>query len=74
LYDIFTSFFLSTCNLPQNQSALGVVQETAIQTPDLPKSGVPTLESTLATLQMAVYPPETRSGDPGLDTIIDAVL
>jgi hypothetical protein len=51
-----------------------MVQETAVQSTDLPKSGIPTLDPTLATLQLAVYPPETRIGDPGLDTIIDAVL
>jgi hypothetical protein len=37
-------------------------------------SGAPTIEPTLATLQLAVYPPETRTNNEDLDTIIDAVL
>lgn len=37
-------------------------------------SGAPTIEPTIATLQLAVYPPETRTGFPELDAIIDAVL
>lgn len=37
-------------------------------------SGVPTLEPTLATLQLAVYPPQARTGLTDIDPIIDAVL
>jgi len=37
-------------------------------------SGVPTIEPTLETLQLAIYPPEIRTGDPVLDPIIDALL
>jgi hypothetical protein len=37
-------------------------------------SGAPTVDPTLATLQLAVYPPERRTGIAELDLIIDAVM
>jgi hypothetical protein len=37
-------------------------------------SGAPTVEPTLEILQLAVYPPETRTTNPELDLIIDALL
>ena len=37
-------------------------------------SVAPTIEPTIAALQLAVHPPETRTGFPELDAIIDAVL
>jgi hypothetical protein len=37
-------------------------------------SGAPTVEPTLATLQLAIYPPETRTDNSDLDSIIDAIL
>jgi hypothetical protein len=37
-------------------------------------SGAPTIEPTLASLQLAVYPPEARTNIEALDSIIDAVL
>jgi len=37
-------------------------------------SGVPTVEPSLAALQMALHPPAARTGLPELDPIIDAVL
>ena len=48
---------------------------TAVQaTPSLVSGVVPTIEPTLATLQLAVYPPEARTGIAVLDRIIDSVL
>ena len=37
-------------------------------------SGVPTLDPTLAALQLAVHPPEKRTGLADIDRIIDLVL
>ena len=37
-------------------------------------SGVPTIEPTLEVLQLAIYLPEKRTGNPELDLIIDALL
>ena len=51
---------------------------TALDTPQIVEtrtvSGAPTVEPTLAALQLAIYPPEVRTGNPDLDPIIDAVL
>ncbi len=38
------------------------------------ESGIPTIEPTLATLQLAVYPPQARTGLAEIDRIIDALL
>ena len=51
--------------IPQEAAATATVQIT---------SGVPTIEPTLEAMQLAIYLPETRTGDPQLDPIIDAVL
>lgn len=37
-------------------------------------SGVPTIEPTLEAMQLAIYPSGMRTGDPELDSIIDALL
>ena len=65
---------LAACNLPLGQASLGIETPIPLEGPTLPVSGVPTIDPTQATLQLAVYPPETLTGWPDLDAIIDAVL
>ena len=67
--------FLSSCSPTLEEPTPLVVIPTATQTtqPEIP-SGAPTIEPTLATLQLAVYPPEARTNNVDLDPIIDAVL
>ena len=68
---IFTAILLSACNQPLDE-ATQIVSSTEIQkSPTVELSGVPTIE---ATIQLMVYPPETRTGVTELDNIIDEVL
>ena len=70
----FASLLNGACNFPQSQTPAGIESTPTSQLPDPPVSGAPTVEPTAATLQLAVYPPGTRTGWPDLDAIIDAVL
>jgi len=65
---------LGACNLPLGRASIDIETPVPIEEATLPVSGVPTMDPTLATLQLAVYPPETRTGIAELDSIIDAVL
>lgn len=67
---LLSSLLFGACNIPSIQPSPTDLPET----PRPPQSGAPTVEPTLATLQLSVYPPETRSGNPELDAIIDSVL
>ncbi len=77
-----TGLLLGACNFPLGQASIGIespmptVSELATpnKQPTLQESGAPTLDPTAATLQLAVYPPERRTGWPNLDAIIDIVL
>jgi hypothetical protein len=71
---ILVSLLLGACNFPQEQVASTIEPTPMKEIPAQPVSGAPTVEPTLATLQLAVYPPETRTGIVELDRIIDAVL
>lgn len=68
------SMLLTSCNMPQRQPTLIPSATATVEAPEPPISGVPTLEPTRATLQLAVHPPEKRTGLQDLDIIIDAVL
>lgn len=65
---------LASCNMPQRQVPETPPLTETVEAPEPPVSGVPTLEPTLATLQLAVHPPEKRTGIEELDLIIDTVL
>ncbi|MGB2964396.1 MAG: hypothetical protein WBB69_10475 [Anaerolineales bacterium] len=65
---------LGACNQPLDPATPGVTSTAAWESPTLEVSGVPTIEPTLEALQMAVQPPEKRTGNTELDPIIDAVL
>jgi len=65
---------IGACNYSQSGPSPNVLPSETIEAPELPVSGVPSLEPTRATLQLAVYPPEARTGIEALDAIIDAVL
>jgi len=65
---------IGACNYSQSGSRPNVLPSETIEAPEPPISGVPTLEPTRATLQLAVYPPMARTGTEALDAIIDAVL
>lgn len=71
---ILVSLLLGACNFPQEQAAPIIEPTPTKEIPVPPVSGAPTVEPTLATLQLAVHPPETRTGIDEIDTIIDAVL
>ena len=62
---------LSACNLPAGE--LATVTATSEAIPEI-TSGAPTVEPTLAALQLAVHPPQTRTGQNEIDPIIDALL
>lgn len=64
----------SACNSPTRQPSTGSELPTPSPGSELPVSGVPTIEPTLASLQLAVHPPEVRTGRQDLDEIIDVVL
>lgn len=66
--------FLAACNQHQEQVTPSVSPSAVQRTPTAVSGGAPTIEPTLATLQLAVYPPETRTGIAALDRIIDTVL
>lgn len=68
------SLLLGACNLPQELAAPTIEPTPTKEIPVPPVSGAPTVEPTLATLQLAVQPPETRTGVDEIDLIIDAVL
>lgn len=65
---------LGACNLPLGRASIDIETPTPLIEATPPVSGVPTIDPTQATLQLAVYPPGTRTGWPDLDAIIDAVL
>ncbi len=65
---------IGACNYSKSGPSPNVLPSETIEAPEPPISGVPTLEPTRATLQLAVYPPEARTGIEALDAIIDAVL
>ena len=67
----FAALLLVACARQVTPSAAPTAGQA---TPSLVSGGVPTIEPTLATLQLAVYPPEARTGITALDVIIDAVL
>lgn len=64
----------TACNLPLGDASIDIEAERPDTTSTEPVSGVPTIDPTAATLQLAVYPGGARTGQLDLDLIIDAVL
>jgi hypothetical protein len=65
---------LSACAPPALPNPTPTAWETPQPTETKINSGAPTIEPTLASLQLAIYPPESRTGLTGLDLIIDTIL
>jgi hypothetical protein len=74
LVAILVSLLLGACNFSQEQTTPTIEPTPTKEIPAPPVSGAPTVEPTLATLQLAVHPPETRTRIDEVDTIIDVVL
>lgn len=73
-YLLLLIFLLTACGTsPQDPTPLPPTPTPEKAISDIP-SGVPTVEPTLANLQLAVYPPQTRTSLAEIDPIIDAVL
>jgi hypothetical protein len=68
------SLGLAACNAPIAPRDPTPPPQELVKPVPIRGSGAPTIESSNATLQSAVYPPETRTGIAALDAIIDAVL
>jgi hypothetical protein len=73
---ILVIMLLSSCAPPPLLVPTTLPETQEVLTPDETPivSGVPTIDPTLATLQLAVLPPELRTGIAELDLVIDAVL
>ncbi len=65
---------LGACNRPVDPITPSAASTATQESPTGELSGIPTIEATLAAIQLMVYPPETRTGITELDNIIDEVL
>jgi hypothetical protein len=74
LFLVLVGLLSGACNLPQRSIGSTAEPTDTTRPPEPPLSGVPTVEPTLATLQLAVHPPGARTGIEELDRFIDAVL
>ena len=71
---VVSVLFLTACAPPALPTSTPAARGAPRATETTPISGAPTIEPTLAALQLAVYPPEARTGQGELDPIIDAML